>query len=640
MLTSIRKHTQSFVVKLLAFMLIISFAIWGIDDMIRVIGTDSSAAIKVAGIEVGAGNVANQVQREIDRLRPILGNQFGPEEAKALGLVDSVIQRIVSDTALLAAANQLGVAISDDLVRDAIQQTPAFKGPTGFDHGRFQLILNQNKMTEADYIAEVRAQMARNHLLSSFGVRATPKLLAETIYRHRQEKRIAETVFFADSVQQIVAEPDAAQLEKFHKDRTAQFTAPEYRALTVVRIDAADLAAEVNVTDAELKTAYESREDEFNTPETRHVMQMILAKPEDADAALKELTEGKTFQTVAKEKAGMDASLVDLGVVTRAALPFPEMADAVFALEKDKPSAPIKTPLGWHVFKVTDIRKGEKKTFEEARDALRKAVSHEKAVDSLYGLANRFEDSLGSGATIEDTAKKLNLKVVKIAAIDSTGHDPAGKKMENLPAGNFLETAFSSEQGANSQLTDTGQDGYFILRVDTVTPPALKPLETVRHAVIDAWKREKRAEMAKTAAEAVVARIHGGAVLDIVAKEMGLAVKTTPPTIRVPQADNPDLSPALIGAIFATTQGKAVMVRDETGYIVARLKEIIPADPAADAGGVGKLANELAEQLENDVLTELADALRERHGATVNRKRIDDSLSGSATTGRPTRQRR
>ncbi|OHC78794.1 MAG: hypothetical protein A3B62_04475, partial [Rhodospirillales bacterium RIFCSPLOWO2_01_FULL_65_14] len=427
MLTFIRKYTQSFVVKILAMLLIASFAVWGVDDMIRVIGADSTVAIKVSGIEVGAGEVANQVQREINRLRPVLGNQFGPEEAKALGLVDSVIQNVINDTALLAAAHQLGVAISDDLVRNAIQENPSFKGPMGFDRNRFQMALNQNNMSEGEYIAQVRAQMARNHLLSSFGVRSTPKLLAETVYRYRQEKRVAETAFLADGVQQIVSEPDAAQLDKFHKDHAAQFTAPEYRALTVVRIDAADLAAEVNVTDAELKTAYESREDEFNTPETRHVLQMVLPKKEDAEAALKELAEGKTFEAVAKEKAGMDASLVDLGVVVRAALPFPEMGDAIFALEKDKPSAPVKTPLGWHVFKVTDIRKSEKKTFEQARDVLRKAVAHDKAVDSLYSLANRFEDSLGGGATLDETAKRLNLKVAKIAAVDSTGLDPAGK---------------------------------------------------------------------------------------------------------------------------------------------------------------------------------------------------------------------
>ena len=639
MLTELRKHSKSFVVKILFFLLIASFAVWGVGDMVGRVGTDESAAIKVGDVEVGTAEIANRVRREINRLRPVLGDRFGMDEAKALGLVENVIQRAANDTALLAAAHKLGVSISDDLVRDSIRQTPAFQGIGGFDRNRFQSVLYENNLTESGYIAEVRAQMARNHLLHSFGVRAAPRQLAEFLYRYRQEKRVMETAFLADSVQQVVSEPDAAELEKFHKTNAARFTAPEYRTLTLVRIDAEDLAAEVNVTEAEIKSAYEGREDEFNSPETRHVFQMILPSQEEAERAVKALTAGQAFEAVAKDVAKMDPGLVDIGVITKTHLPFPEVADAVFSLEKDKPGAPVKSPIGWHVFKVTEIKAGEKKTFDQVRDALRKIVAHEKAVDSLFSLANRFEDALGGGATLEEAAKKLNLKFTQIAAIDSAGLDPAGKKVEKLPPGPFISTAFGTDQNANSALTDTGKDGYFIVRVDKVTPPVLKPLDSIKDAVIQAWKAEKRTTMAKAAAESIVARINDGSGLDVVAKDMGLAVKATPPMLRNPQPAESDLPPTLINEMFAAKPGKAAMARGELGFFVGRLKEIIPADPAADKNGVDALSREVAENLELDVLTELAAAIRDRQGVSINRKSIDEFLTGESGRSRPARTR-
>ena len=640
MLTAIRTHTKSLVVKILAGLLVVSFAVWGIEDMFTLATSSASPIFEVGSLEGDEDVIRDEVRRQIRRLRPIFGNQFTVDQAKALGIVESVVQRQIDDTALRLASQGMGIEISDDLVSKEIRNTPGFQAFGSFDQARFQRFLNENLMTEARYITAIRGELSNNQLLDSFTSKTAPKMLVDSVYRHRQEKRIAETIVVSDSTQQKISEPDQPTLIGYHKDKASLFTAPEYRALSVVRLDAADLAGEILVADNEVKEAYEARVDEFTTPETRNVKQMIVAEEADAKRASEALSQGRDFAAVAMEITKMDATAIDLGRVGRADMPFPELTDAVFALKSGESSAPQKSPLGWHVFSVNGIQLGGTKTFDGVKDRLTKDIAMEKAIDSLFELANKLEDSLGGGATLEETASQLNLKVVKFDAVDRSGKGKDSKPISNLPGGDFIGIAFSTEEGAESPLSETGNDGYFVLRVDGITAPVLKPLDTIKAEVIQAWKDEKRAEKSKQAATAIVARVNSGTLLNAIASEMGLEIMTSPALTRQPGKNSGGLPQLLVDKIFSLSKGEAAMARSGSGYAVGRLKEVTTAVPAADKEGLDKISGQLGLALQEDIFTQLAGGLRDRYGVTVNRQAIDGLfLSGVGGSRRPGRGR-
>ena len=640
MLTAIRTHTKSLVVKILAGLLVVSFAVWGIEDMFTLATSSASPIFEVGSLEGDEDVIRDEVRRQIRRLRPMFGNQFTVDQAKALGIVESVVQRLIDDTALRLASQGMGIEISDDLVSKEIRNTPGFQAFGSFDQARFQRFLNENLMTEARYIAAIRGELSNNQLLDSFTSKTAPKMLVDSVYRHRQEKRIAETIVVSDSTQQKISEPDQPTLIGYHKDKASLFTAPEYRALSVVRLDAADLAGEILVADNEVKEAYEARVDEFTTPETRNVKQMSVAEEADAKRASEALSQGRDFAAVAMEIAKMDATAIDLGRVGRADMPFPELTDAVFALKSGESSAPQKSPLGWHVFSVNGIQLGGTKTFDGVKDRLTKDIAMEKAIDSLFELANKLEDSLGGGATLEETASQLNLKVVKFDAVDRSGKGKDSKPISNLPGGDFIGIAFSTEEGAESPLSETGNDGYFVLRVDGITAPVLKPLDTIKAEVIQAWKDEKRAEKSKQAATAIVARVNSGTLLNAIASEMGLEIMTSPALTRQPGKNSGGLPQPLVDKIFSLSKGEAAMARSGSGYAVGRLKEVTTAVPAADKEGLDKISDQLGLALQEDIFTQLAGGLRDRYGVTVNRQAIDGLfLSGVGGSRRPGRGR-
>ena len=137
----------------------------------------------------------------------------------------------------------------------------------------------------------------------------------------------------------------------------------------------------------------------------------------------------------------------------------------------------------------------------------------------------------------------------------------------------------------------------------------------------------------------MVARVKGGIGLDVIAKEMGLTIKLPPATVRRPVTPDPLLFQALIDGVFALQPGQAAMARNNDGYTVARLKKIIAANPVPDKKGVEQLAGQISDSMEVDVLTQLAGALRERYGVTVNRQTINQLFTGVGGGRRPIRNR-
>jgi len=630
MLTSLRKQTGSYVVKGLLFLLILSFAAWGIQDWLSPAISSTSVA-KIGEREISVYAFRAQVNREVDRLRTMFGNQFDLEQAQQMGVVDAILNNEINRTLLIAGGGKLGVTISDVLVRNNIHSRDEFKGLTGqFDRNQFERFLQNTGMPEGAFIADTRDDLANVQFIGSLqaGVRA-PKAMAEMIYRHRNERRIVEFVDIYDTDAGNIAEPDEAVLAAFHKDNAARYTAPEYRKLTLVRLEAADMASEIAVAEDALKEAYEARLDEFTTLEKRIVQQMILADAETAEQATKQLSEGRDFVTVAKEVADQDETAIDLGEVTESDL-LPDLIPHVFGSGETGVTEAVQSPLGWHIFNIIAITPGGTQSLEDVREALQQTIAREKALDSIFDLSNQLEDELGGGATLEEAASRLGLNVVTVDAVDRQGRTPDGSAAAGIPTvPAFLESAFTTEEGTESPLTESGPEGFFVLRVDGITAPRLKDLSEVRAAVVDDWKEDQRADAAKNHAEALVARLDAGGNFDTLVQEDGLTKNTSPEFKRNDNGTVSGLSRELVTKIFSLGVGKAAAARGSDGHQVAVLKSVVPADPNSDKDAVGIIGEELSRTMRNDIVAQLSNALRSDFDVSVNQALVREAVSGA-----------
>ena len=625
MLQAIRSKAETYIIKVLFALLTASFALWGIGDIFRNWGIDTSVA-KVGSRDIGVDQVSKEARAEIDQLRQVLPNGIDADQAKQLGILNTAVERIISGTLLDLETQRLHLLVSNDAIRQTIMNDPTFKGQQGsFDRARYIQLLAANQLNESTYEASVRTQMIRNQLTDavSDGM-SPPAAMIDALYRSRAERRIADIVTLTPTAVPAAPTPTDDQISAYYDAHKDAFRSPEERAITIATLRLDDVASTITVTPEKLKAEYDSRQGDYQQAEQRDIQQMLLPDEATAKAAKAQLDSGKDFASVAKTLANADAASTDLGWVKKDDLP-EQLGGVAFSMPKGKASDPVQTTFGWHILMVTDIKQAATQSLDSVKDALTKDIQRDSAGDTIAKTANDIDDASAGGAAFEQIVQKFGLKTQTIATLDAQGRGADGKPVDlPQPSDAVLQAAFTAGQNETSPLSELGEDGYFLVHVDKVTPAEVRPLADAKKDVIVAWQAEQQKTALEKLAASMVGDVNGGKSLKDVAAAHKLTMTTSEPLSRT--SDAPTAPPSLIAALFGAKPNGAVSAASGDNVVVAQLKSVQPADPAQDQAGVKQLTDQLSASMKSDMLDAYTRTLRTTFPVQINQTNLDHVL--------------
>lgn len=618
LLEKMKSGVSKIVMIVLAGLLILSFAIWGVEDMIGNISTPREVAT-VGSSGIGTVEFREQYRRELSRLRQRIG-EIEPEQARGLGLADATLNGIISNRLLAQQARDLGLLVSDAQIIEQIQSQAAFRNALGqFDRTVFANVLANNGLSEGEYVASVRQEMQQGFLGGAIATGITaPEPLADAVFAYRNEKRSAEVIRITRGTPDTAAMPTDAELAAFYEKNGDAFMAPEFRTISLLYLHPEDVAREMTASPERIKEEYESRLSSLVVPERRTLEQILLTDEATANKAYGLLNEGRAFAAVARDVAGKSQEDISLGLVTENEL-LPELAKEVFALPKDGVTKPVRSLLGWHIVRVVDIQAGHKPSLDEARPQIAAELAREMALDDLVKRANKIEDVLAGGGSLEEAATEVGAKIRKVGPMDAAKKERSGTPYAGLPNdGAFVETVFATEKGKTSRLTDLDSGGFFLARIDDVLPSTRRPLDEVRESVVKAWQIEQLDVVAKKTAEAVAEEAKAGKPLLKIAEERKLAVQTGKPASRFATAGETVIPQPLLADVFKAAKDGVVMGQTVEGYAVARVNEIVAAKPDRESADYKRLVETIADAFSNDLVQSYTRALRNEYTVTIN----------------------
>lgn len=627
-LQTLRSHSKGWVAGILFFFLIVAFAAWGIEDMLRQGFSKTGPVMTVGKEEVGQREFENNYQRMIRNLQERLNRQFDYEAAKAMGFVDALIAEMQSDRIFAQEARAKGLRVSDRLASEQIRSDQTFRGVDGrFDPATFRQALQNAGMNESTYVELMKGTFARNYLVAGISqFETTPKILADKLFAHRNEFRVAEVLSIPTAAMKP-GEPGADQLAAYHKANAAKYTAPEYRRITLVLVRPEDAAERVSVTEADIASDYARRKPEFTEPETRALRQLVFKDEAAAKQAYEALVGGRSFETVAKEIA--KAEPINLGKVSAAQVPIPALRDAAFKLEVNQVTPPVQSPLGWHIMRVDEIAKESVKPLDEVKAQIEKDFRARNAIKILAELRDRFDDALGGAGKLEAAAEKAKLKAVTLGPFDAQGKDENGATVEGLPDDTeFLRRVFRQGKGEEGDLVDLKNHGFYSMRVDAIAPSALKPLESVKEKATQDWTADERAKLAKAEAEKLAAEAKTGKNLDEIAKPGGYAVRKS---MAVNRGEGAAATPGSIEErVFSVKPGEVAVAQGPEGWAVVK---VAAAKDERNEADVKKSREEFEKSLrqgyEQDFLAAYTNYLRAQYPTKVEQATIDQLLGGT-----------
>jgi peptidyl-prolyl cis-trans isomerase D len=536
MLHFIRERAQGWIAWIIIGLLIIPFALWGINQYFG--GGGKAVVATVNGTEIGQREFQQAFYEQRTRMQQMLGAQYDPRVFEPQ-LKKRVIDDMVNRELLLQNADAAGYRISDQSVVDTIHSIDAFREngvfsaelyhqqvraqgqtPTAFEHRLQRAILtsqlpmgldNTAFVTDAELDALIRLQEQK---------RALSYLVLQA--KNYQDK--------ADASEQAVADYYEA-----HRDR---YQTPEKVRVEYVELDAAKLGKDVEPTEAQLQKFYQERASQFTVPEERRARHILIQIPQGADEAtvkkakakaealLKRIRAGESFEALAKADSDDPGSAKqggDLGFFGRGVME-PDFEKAAFALKVGEVSEPVLTSFGYHLIKLEEIRPAKRKSFAEVKDELRAQFRQDAAEREYFDLSEKLTNlAYETPDSLATVADKLGLQLKESPFITRRG----GSGIFSNPR--LAAAAFSDDvlkQGYNSEPIEVGENHVVVLRVKEHQDAAQRPLQEVKAQISRQLIDDKARARAQEAGKALIARLQQGEAPATIAKELKLEWKS------------------------------------------------------------------------------------------------------------------
>ena len=627
MLEGMRRISQHWIgraiLTLLFGLLIFSFVIWGIGDMFR--GFVSDKVAEVGGQSISAQQFQNSLQSTMYRIQTRTRRSLTSAQARELGIDRQVLANLIADAALDERANQLGLAISETSIVDAVRSDPSLQDATGhFSPERFDQALRDSGLSERGFfVAQARTYMRQqieSPLIDGF---EAPKPLVDMLARVEAQTRAIDYLMLPLSAAGDIPAPAEDALKSYFEERKAEYRAPEYRALDILLVDPTTLANPADVSDDDAKADYDKlRDTRFTTPERRKLQQIVFPDQASADEAEAKIKAGANFDDIVKAR-NLTLGDVDLGETTMAAMFDKTTADAAFALPDGGVSEVIKGQFGPAIVRVAGVTPGVVKSFDEVEDTLKKEISADRVAGQVQTIHDKIEDARVSGKTLVEAAKSVGIEARSIPAGDAQGRDDQGAAL-NLPdQAELLAAAYASDVGVDDAPLQTANRGWLWFDVNKVDPARDRTFAEVKDKVEKQWRAEAVAKALATKADDMAKQIEGGATVQSLAASAGVEAKSAADLHR---NGGGDLAASVLNAVFTVPAGGAGSAATPVGRVVFKVTADATPPTKFDDPAVKGLAAQLTEGLQVSIIAQYVSALERELGV-----KIHDNVLQSAT---------
>lgn len=629
MLNFMRRHAKSTTIKILFWIIIAVFVLWGVGTFT---GGDTLYAASVNGETITPKEIQHTA-RQLERFyQQLYSQQLTPELSKALDFKSRALDQMINGTLMKQEALRLGFGVTDEEVRASIERIEGLNADGRFQRDVYFRYLRMQGITPADFEAQQRDRLLVQKVqeLVTSSIRADEAGARELfVFQNEKVDLSFLRIKAADLAKEI--HPSDTELAKYYQDHREMFREPDRVAIDYVAYGAKDFDQGIQVTDADIAQEYEAfKSERYSVPEEVHVRHIFFAPPADANAkqrnepleraqaVIERLKKGADFAAVAKEvsddKATKDQG-GDLGFIARGRAE-ETFENAAFALQPGEISDVVETRYGLHVLKVDERRAAREKPLAEVRDEITKALRTERARTAARDAAFADSEQASGGKSLQEIAQARGLSVESPPAFAQTEEIVGLSRQPEL-----VESVFATAPSRIGPVVSAG-DSLILFRVREKNPAHVPELKEIRAKVEEALRDEQGAAKARERAETVRKALADKKPIEEVAAAEKLAVEETGPFTRageyVPRIGTaPDLKKAALALTKEQPLGPQVYVASSDAYVIV-LKDRLAADVAEFEKKKAELVKRNLDELRQAAIDALLNQLKARARIEVN----------------------
>lgn len=512
MLQAIRDQAQGWIAWVIVGLIVLTFALFGIDQYAR--GDKAVVVAEVNGEDISATQFVNLYNRQQQRLQQQFGDLYD-QVVKDEELRDQVLDALIEAEEIRQWAADNGMVISDEQLAAAIHAADVFQDKGQFSQKLYEEVLLRNGYNIARFEMEQRKFLSESQyrnltLASTFATSTEVDQLAALQGQQRNINylRVDQRPFL-----KTVAITDQ-QVADYYEANKESYIEPEKVSIDYIELSQKKLAQNIETNDEALKGFYEEHKAQFTLPEKRqakHILITVDANTDKADAAAMKtveevqakLAQGEKFEELAKtysKDPGSAPAGGDLGTFEQGMM-VPEFDEAVFSMNVGEVSEPVRTEFGYHLIKLESITAKESQPYDQVKSDVKEQYQSLEAERQYFELLEQLNTiAYEQSDSLEPAADAVGVKVDTSELFSRQGG--AGDVLSNTKV---INTAFSEDvlkSRLNSASIDLGNNRAVVIRVNNHQAERQKQLDEVSASIKDDLTREAAiAEASKLGAE-------------------------------------------------------------------------------------------------------------------------------------------
>jgi peptidyl-prolyl cis-trans isomerase D len=531
MLSLMRKHAGTWMIKVILGAIVVVFVFWGVGSYRS---RQSGRVAKVNGTIITLDDYRVSYNNLIEQVRQSFGNNLNEELIRMLQLRKRAMDQLVDNALMLQAAEKLKLAVSDEELAEFIRNIGAFQTAGIFDNGRYINTLSRNRLTPEDFEVQQRKALIINKIqaLITGSIKVSDLEVRQWYIWNNTEVDIDYLVVEPQRYKDIkLTDEEIRNYFDQHKD--SYKTDPSIK-VRYLYFKPEDYAARVALSEDDIRDYYEGNLDEFNIPKTVEARHILIKADQDAKAEQDESARKKAEEIFKLAKEGQDfAELARkysegptkakggyLGTFRREEMVKP-FSDKAFSMNAGDISEPVRTDFGWHIIKVEKVNPAKTLSLGEAEADIRKKLKADRSKNIAYDEAEAVYDATFENQNLDSIAADRNLKIQTTEFF--TQKNPP-QKIKN--AARFAAVAFNLPINELSAVQDFA-DGYYLLEVVDKVQPQIPELKAVEQKIRNDLLKEKQDQRARDEANLLLTELKNGQALASVSQKFKIPVKQT-----------------------------------------------------------------------------------------------------------------
>lgn len=631
MLSLMRKHAQSWLIKVTLGAIIVVFIFW-YGYSYREGRVDQIALVD--GSPIVLEEFRSVYEQMLEAYRRQFGNRLDEELIQNLNLKKQALDEIIRRRLLLQEAARLEFRVPDKELHTVIQQQPAFHRNGRFDPRVYERILMSNRITpeifEERQKQEILMEKVQGFYLGSLKVSEAEALEA---YKWLNEKVGLEYVVFNPEEYGNI-QVSEEEIQAYFFEHKNAYEIPPMVKVRYLLFSYEAFEAMAAVSEEDVRTYFDLNEQDFATPKkvkARHILFQVEpnAEPEVIEGTRKraadvlaQVRSGKDFAELAKEYSDDPGSREkggDLGFFTRDRMVKP-FSDAVFTMKSGEISDLVRTPFGWHIIKVEEIQEAKEPVLAEVSKQIEAKLAKDAAKGLAFDRAEEIYEACYEAGSISDVAKTNQLMLLETEFFPQNGPVNGIKEAKK-----FAETAFALAEDGISEPLELS-DGYYILQPIKKEQASIPALESVKEMVKQDLIQAKKEDLAKKNAEEFLSVVKEDSSFQEAASSRKLTTKSTDFFGRSGAIPGIGFEGDIIETAFLLDSSRPFpgsVIRGKQGYYVIHLKGRQEADPKEFENQKLEIMSSLLRQKRQKTLGELVDWLRGKSQITIEEGFLD-----------------